>query len=104
MAATARVIWLYACVRYWPDRGVRVCHLLLSDILEPILLLWALISIPLVELFLLEIILKHYVLPAHSPANVCNLVIKRKNIIKSMKKASLAMSELNYRLFRILKL
>ena len=20
MAATARVIWLYACVRYWPDR------------------------------------------------------------------------------------
>ena len=21
MAATARVIWLYTCVRYWPDRG-----------------------------------------------------------------------------------
>ena len=22
MAATARVIWLCACVRYWPDRGL----------------------------------------------------------------------------------
>ena len=27
MAATARVIWLCACVRYYT--GVRVCHLLL---------------------------------------------------------------------------
>ena len=29
MAATAWVIWLCACVRYWPGRGlVYVCHLL----------------------------------------------------------------------------
>ena len=29
MAATARVIWLCACVRYWPGRGLEyVCALL----------------------------------------------------------------------------
>ena len=34
MAAAARVIWLRACVRYWPERGagVGVCPLLLSFI------------------------------------------------------------------------
>ena len=30
MAATARVIWLCACVRYWPYRGVGRCASLLS--------------------------------------------------------------------------
>ena len=30
MAATARVIWLYACVRYWPYQGVGRCTSLLS--------------------------------------------------------------------------
>ena len=30
MAATAPVIWLYACVRYWPYHGVGRCTSLLS--------------------------------------------------------------------------
>ena len=30
VAATARVIWLCACVRYWPYRGVGKCASLLS--------------------------------------------------------------------------
>ena len=33
MAATARVIWLYVCVRYWPVLGlVYVCPLLYSEV------------------------------------------------------------------------
>ena len=38
MAATARVIWLWACVRYWPYHGVgsvrfspEICHFTVMD-------------------------------------------------------------------------
>ena len=37
MAATARVIWLCAYVRYWPDRGVDTCTSVLKLVLKSIL-------------------------------------------------------------------
>ena len=36
MAATSRVIWLYACVRYWPYREVGMCASVLKMVLFPL--------------------------------------------------------------------
>ena len=34
VAATARVIWLCACVSSWPHRGVGVCFIVEFDIVQ----------------------------------------------------------------------